>query len=168
MFSGMTACPSCGPAPARNVVLDDVMPKGLSLVGATTATQGTCNATDATKLHCDLGTLRAGTVASITYSARIAADAKGTVVNKAVVKSDTDDRNPTDNEGTRPIDIAQPVQVSDTPRVSNPNGEGPSGVARTGLGHLTLVLLQAGIGLLVSGTLLYEISRLGPEDDLPA
>lgn len=86
-----------GPSVARNVVVTDILPIGLSAAVLTTDTG------DCVGLVCTLGDLAPGTVVNIAVSALIEPNtAAGTLVNSAAVTSDTTD----------------PTSVGDTPTAS--------------------------------------------------
>jgi uncharacterized repeat protein (TIGR01451 family) len=77
-----------GPMTAREVVLTDTLPSGLSLLGATTP-NGTCK-TRGPDLSCSLGDLPVDASASVTIQFKVAADASGPKVNKVEATSPSD------------------------------------------------------------------------------
>src|SRR5919198_1709818 len=79
-----------GPADARNVTVDDAAAAGITLLTATPS-QGTCGSPSA----CQLGTLRAGGTATISVTAKAAAE--GTAGNTATGTTATPDRDTSNN-----------------------------------------------------------------------
>ncbi|UCE62635.1 MAG: DUF11 domain-containing protein, partial [Nitrospirota bacterium] len=87
-----------GPDTATNVILTDTLPRGVSL-GLVTLTQGTC--TGNRELICQLGSLEAGSAATVTLS--VISTTLGDLTNEAFVTSSTTDpriSNNTDEEET--------------------------------------------------------------------
>lgn len=82
-----------GPSDAVDVTVRDVAGAGLTPLAAT-ASQGRC-AIEGRTTSCTLGTIAAGGSAQVLVSTR--ADATGTLVNEATVRSRTDDPDPYDN-----------------------------------------------------------------------
>jgi uncharacterized repeat protein (TIGR01451 family) len=100
-----------GPATATGVQLSDVLP-AVTFVSAT-ATQGTCSGTST--VTCGLGTLAAGSSATITVV--VTPPAVGSISNTATVTGDQPDPNPANNSATvvtsvvssggAPVDVLQ-------------------------------------------------------------
>ena len=89
-----------GPSDADAVVVTDTLPAGLTFVSASGAS---CDVdpVDASVIHCDLGTLAAGSPAVvITIIVDVAPDVAGDVVNEAEVVSATPDPVPENNGDT--------------------------------------------------------------------
>lgn len=87
-----------GPDDATNVVLEDEVPAGITIVSATPSV-GTCSIT--TTISCDLGDLTNGSSATVTIVATTTA--KGTLLNKVSVtadQTDTDGSNSANTERT--------------------------------------------------------------------
>lgn len=96
-----------GPSVARNVIVTDTLPTGLSGV-ALTPEIGSCVET-----VCTLGDLAPGTVVNIAVSATIDADtAAGTLVNAAAVTSDTADPTPVGDSPTAPVVVTRSTDLS--------------------------------------------------------
>ncbi len=87
-----------GPSAAEAVVVSDELPTGVEFVSAT-PDAGTCENTEGT-VTCDLGSLAAGAVVTITIVVDVAADAPNEVSNTASVSTDTEDPDPSNNEDT--------------------------------------------------------------------
>ena len=86
---------NAGPSAATQVVVNDGLPSGVSLVSATPS-QGSCTGT--TDVSCQLGTIDAGQSATITLVVRVVA--AGTLVNGASVSSSVADPDLSDNQAT--------------------------------------------------------------------
>jgi uncharacterized repeat protein (TIGR01451 family) len=87
-----------GPADGRNVLVNDTAAAGIALQSATSS-QGTCSSPGT----CQLGTLPAGGTATITVSARAAAE--GSAGNTATVTTTTPDRDGSNNTSSQTIDV---------------------------------------------------------------
>jgi uncharacterized repeat protein (TIGR01451 family) len=90
-----------GPADATGVTADDTLPAGLTFVSATPS-QGGCTGTSA--IHCDLGSLSAGSQATVTIVAR--PTAAGSVSNTVTSASDQPDPSPGNNQDTDTATVA--------------------------------------------------------------
>lgn len=84
---------NAGPAAATQVVVNDSLPSGVSLISATPS-QGSCTGT--AEVTCQLGTINAGQSATITIVVRVLA--AGTLVNGASVTSAVADPDLSDNQ----------------------------------------------------------------------
>ncbi|WP_134765679.1 DUF11 domain-containing protein, partial [Nocardioides sp. 1609] len=109
-----------GPSDAVGVVLADAVPSTITGVAATPS-QGTCTTT----VSCALGTVPAGSTATVTVTGVVVAGAVGTVTNSATVSSGTADPTPGNNTGST-SDTVQPradVAISKTagPAVAGSN-----------------------------------------------
>ncbi|MEN3280205.1 MAG: hypothetical protein V7607_1345 [Solirubrobacteraceae bacterium] len=87
-----------GPADARNVAIGDTAAAGIAPISATPS-QGTCSSPSV----CQLGTLPAGGNATVTVTARTAAE--GTAANTATVASSTPDSDQSNNTSSQTIDV---------------------------------------------------------------
>jgi uncharacterized repeat protein (TIGR01451 family) len=87
-----------GPADARNVVVNDTAAAGIVLLSATPS-QGSCSSPAA----CQLGLLSAGGSATITVTAKAAAE--GSAANTATVSTGTPDRDSSNNTSSETIDV---------------------------------------------------------------
>jgi uncharacterized repeat protein (TIGR01451 family) len=112
-----------GPADAENALVTDAIPTELQgTLDNIDPEQGTCDDNGAT-LDCDLGTIAAGTSVTITYEATLptAGLSDGdTLVNTAVVSTDTEEWDETNNEdsstvvvGTSFITVIKEVRGTD-------------------------------------------------------
>ena len=130
---------NAGPSAATQVVVNDGLPSGVSLVSATPS-QGSCTGT--TDVSCQLGTINAGQSATITLVVRVLA--AGTLVNGASVSSSVADPDLSDNQATTstqalPDRDADGVPDGDDncPDVANPgqqdsDGDGVGDACETG------------------------------------
>lgn len=112
-----------GPSTAKNVVLADPMPTGVTALRATSA-DGTCTVTGTpTEVECDLGDMPKDTSKTVTITAR--GDAPGNPINKAVVSSDTPEIDTDDNEDEAPVEITPAADlgvVKTAPATVAPDG----------------------------------------------
>jgi uncharacterized repeat protein (TIGR01451 family) len=94
-----------GPVAAQNVVLEDMLPEGLTVFNVNTG-PGSCTTgtPGAEPLTCNLGTLEVGASATVIVSAHIDPDCMGQLENDAVVSSDIYDP---DNSNNRDYVIIQ-------------------------------------------------------------
>jgi uncharacterized repeat protein (TIGR01451 family) len=81
-----------GPDPAVNAVLADVPPAGLTFVSA--------SAPCTTGFPCALGTVAVGTTTTVTATFAVAPNASGTLINTAIVSSDTSDPDGANSSST--------------------------------------------------------------------
>lgn len=99
---------SAGPSTARDVVVTDRLPNGLSFVSASDA----CAFADGT-VTCRLAELAAGRSATLRLVTRVARAHTGTITNAATVSSATTDRTrPTTAIATRPAPRPKPTSRS--------------------------------------------------------
>jgi uncharacterized repeat protein (TIGR01451 family) len=83
-----------GPVAAQNVVLEDMLPAGVTVLNVN-STQGSCTwgTPGSTPLRCDLGTLDVDAMATVMVGVRISPDYMGALQNDAWVSSDIYDPN---------------------------------------------------------------------------
>lgn len=105
-----------GPSTARNVVVSDTLPRGLSVV----STSDECTASGAA-IRCSLAELAAGRSVTFKVVVRVANSHTGNVVNTATVTSDTRDPN-LDNNTDReqlPPDPEADLSITKVPSVAS-------------------------------------------------
>jgi uncharacterized repeat protein (TIGR01451 family) len=83
-----------GELPATGVTLTDTLPAGAALVSANSTT-GTCSGT--TTINCNIGTLNAGAIATVTI---VVTPPVGTLTNTATATLNETDANPANNTAT--------------------------------------------------------------------
>ncbi len=88
---------NAGPSPAEAVVITDLLPAGVQLVGTPTTTVGNCGVGTTT---CNLGTLASGASAIITIEVKVLPETRGQLENSANVTSATYDPNNSNNSAT--------------------------------------------------------------------
>ena len=115
---------NAGPDAATNVVLSDLLPAGLTAPLVTT-TAGTCTIASGA-LSCQLGTLAAGAVVTVTVNGTLSSTTAVTSIsNTASVSSSTDDLNTANNSAT--------VVTAVTPASSGcEEGDGAHGTGQVG------------------------------------
>ncbi len=90
-----------GPSTAVNVVIEDIVPAGVSIESVSTTSGGTCNAGvpgDSTQpTTCTFDSLSSGSMGDMQISARVLPDTLGILHNDAEVSSDTFDDNNANN-----------------------------------------------------------------------
>lgn len=143
-----------GPATAFGVAVTDALPAGLDLVSVTSS-QGVCSGSST--LTCDLGTVAAGS--SATINLLVTASTEGTYSNTASVTSDIPDPNLANNSATGAMTVVTSpvadVSISKTGTTSTLAGENFAytitvvnvGTA-TALGVAVTDALPAGLNLL--------------------
>jgi uncharacterized repeat protein (TIGR01451 family) len=89
------AVQNAGPANASNVMVNDPLPAGETLVSATPS-QGTCSGT----VTCDLGSISSGGSATITIVANVTAPCGSTLDNTATVSGHQPDPNSSNNSSS--------------------------------------------------------------------
>lgn len=112
-----------GPSTAHDVIVEDPLPSGVTLTGAS-ATQGSCESAGGV-LRCELGTLADGAVAEITVKGTVTATS-GTLRDAATVSALEPDPEPANNAAAvtsavspaRPTAIAHLTAVAPRTRVS--------------------------------------------------
>ena len=110
-----------GTADATDVVVTDTLPAGLTNVSATTAS-GTCNRANRT-VTCDLGTLVAGALATVTIT--VTAPDDGTISNTASVATSVMDTNLTNNQDTESTTVSKaPTRAEDEEAQEAEEGQG--------------------------------------------
>ena len=102
-----------GPSTATGVVVDDILPAGLSGV-TVTSSQGGCTA-----LPCTIGTLSSGGSATVTITATVDADVVDLDPNTAVVSATTPDPDLTNNTATADPPVATLADLSVTKTVDS-------------------------------------------------
>ncbi len=98
---------NAGPSDAASVTVTDTLPAGMTLV-AVSSSQGGCVA-----LPCNLGTLAAGSTATVTVVVRVTPGTTGVLINSAGVSSPTPDPDPTDNTDDEPTTSLAPGVLLD-------------------------------------------------------
>ncbi|MEZ5238895.1 MAG: VWA domain-containing protein [Microthrixaceae bacterium] len=160
-----------GPSTAEEVVLTDEIPDGLTLVSVEGAEgeEWDCGSTEGAIVSCRLLALAAGESASVTVVATVEAG-PGTIRNTAVVGSETEDPDETDNSDDADVEVVEepvaPPTTEPAPVVESvsavPTTGGPTGqsvrqpLAYTGgsslwLGLGGLLVLLAGLGIVSLG-----------------
>jgi uncharacterized repeat protein (TIGR01451 family) len=89
-----------GPANAQTVTVTDPLPSGTRFLSCT-ASQGTCANASGT-VNADLGTIPAGSSATVTIAVTVVAPS-GAIANTATVDSSTPDSNPNNDSDTRVV-----------------------------------------------------------------
>ncbi|MEL6892238.1 MAG: isopeptide-forming domain-containing fimbrial protein, partial [Actinomycetota bacterium] len=104
-----------GPSVADTVVIDDLLPVGMTVVSAT-GTGITCNAPGTSTLSCSAdASMNASDSLTVTVVVAVPADAPaGSVNNTGSVASATPDRNPGNNDDVDPITIQREADLSIT------------------------------------------------------
>jgi uncharacterized repeat protein (TIGR01451 family) len=108
---------NAGPGDAHNVTVVDVLPNGLAFLSSTSSV-GSCSSGPA--VTCQLGTLTAGSSATVTIRAR--ATQTGTFVNRATVTSPDPDTNLGNNAAQATVKVNGPFipPTSTTPSKNEP------------------------------------------------
>ncbi len=146
---------NAGPEDALNVLLQDTLPPGFSLLQAFPS-QGTCSA--AAPLTCDLGTILSGESVQVTVVA--SAGQEGSFVNTATVESDAFDPDSTNNSSNADVRVAAGSGSPGAPLAGPNNLQGSGGGCQIAAGKAE----GAGLGLLflgawVLGTFLLRFRR---------
>ena len=102
------AVSNAGPDPATGVVVQDILPAGVTFVSAT-PTQGSCSGT--TTVTCNLGTINNGASASIALVVNVTAAPGATIVNTATVDSNETDPSPANASDTATVSVAAAVGI---------------------------------------------------------
>lgn len=87
-----------GPDAAEGIVLTDLLTTNVTLLNAASS-QGTCQ-TNGGVVDCDLGSLSAGALATVTISVQVAVGNVSVITNRAALQADTPDLNLTNNAVT--------------------------------------------------------------------
>lgn len=124
-----------GPDDAKNVVVNDDLPSGVTFDSASSGCSGTTNIT------CDLGTLAADE--SATVEINVIANKAGTVKNTASVGSSTNDPDPGNNSDTTSTTV--------NPAPSGGVQTGAGGMAPHGPGFLSVIVAALLLALLALG-----------------
>jgi uncharacterized repeat protein (TIGR01451 family)/CSLREA domain-containing protein len=101
-----------GPSTAENVVLEDMLPEGVTVV-TIDPSQGSCTTGDpgSTPLTCNLGTLGLDNSATVSVTVNIDPDYVGTLENDAVVSSDIFDPDNGNNRDYVIVDVSTSSDV---------------------------------------------------------
>jgi large repetitive protein len=97
---------NAGPSSAQNVTVSDPINPGFSVVDAQ-STQGSCDLT----VSCSVGTLAAGSTATVTITATVVAR-DTTLPNSASVSSSTPDPNPSNNSDSASVTVLGTADLS--------------------------------------------------------
>jgi uncharacterized repeat protein (TIGR01451 family) len=140
-----------GTADAENVVVTDTLPAGVTFVSATTAS-GTCDRANRT-VTCQLGTLLAGSVATVTIAVKAGDD--GTISNTASVATgpavDTDLSNNQDTESTTVSKAPTTPKTPKSPKTKKPKkvkAQGCSSPTITGTAASDRLVGTAGVDVI--------------------
>ncbi|MBX3656794.1 MAG: DUF11 domain-containing protein [Ramlibacter sp.] len=144
-----------GPSSAGNVTVTDVMPAGLTLVGAVVSDGTLTLSLSADKLIATASVMRIGTTATVTLTVQAAYTATGTIVNVASVTSTTPDPTATNNIGSASSTVKE-VE----PGVILVNKTGNKTVAEVGDSVQYTIRMRNTIGL--------PVAKVTLEDLLPA
>ena len=105
-----------GTADATDVVVTDTLPAGVTFVSATTAS-GTCTRANRT-VTCNLGTLLAGAVATVTIAVKAGND--GTISNVASVATTVVDTDLANNQDTESTTVSKAPTIPKTKKPKKP------------------------------------------------
>jgi uncharacterized repeat protein (TIGR01451 family) len=97
-----------GPDAATGVTVVDTLPANF-VYDTSMASAGTCMVTGGSTVVCELGTLAAGAMETVTLTA--VADAEGVTTNTATVSGDEVDPDPADNTDTTPVTVGAPFVI---------------------------------------------------------
>ena len=97
-FSYTLSVNNGGPSMARNVVVTDSLPTGVTLVSAVDDNGNDC--IGATELNCNLGMMAVSSVSTITIEVSVDSAKSGILLNSAGVTSDSTDPNPANDQAT--------------------------------------------------------------------
>ena len=145
-----------GPDPAPNVVVNDALPPGVTLISATPS-QGTCAGAT-----CNLGTLAPGDTAAIAVVVEVDSNADPQITNIACASSSIIDPNLANNCDDETTAVRASVTPTALPAVSTPTG--PAGFPTSGglFGDGSWgswLLLAIGLALLTLGGGAFYLSR---------
>ncbi|WP_433328403.1 DUF7507 domain-containing protein [Spirillospora sp. CA-294931] len=110
---------NAGPSSARDVVVEDVLPRGLTGPSAD-ASQGACAIAGRT-VRCPAGTVEPGGTVTVTVAGRVAADATGTLTNTATATSSTPDPTPPTAATETPLRPTANLRITKTARPQQVN-----------------------------------------------
>jgi uncharacterized repeat protein (TIGR01451 family) len=105
-----------GPSDAANVVVSDKPDNNLT-VTATTPSTGSCNINGGAPL-CSIGTLAAGTSATVTLTALVSPSVTGSVTNTGLVSTTTPDPNPANDQANVVSPVSPQADLKVTKSVS--------------------------------------------------
>jgi len=108
------AVSNAGPSDAGSVTVSDPLPANVTFVSAV-STQGSCDAT----VSCSLGTLVAGSTATVTITVTINSGFTGTLSNTATVSSSSPDPNSANNSDTETTSVVQQADLRITKTALN-------------------------------------------------
>jgi uncharacterized repeat protein (TIGR01451 family) len=101
-----------GPSLARNVVVTDSLPSGVTLVSAVDDNGIEC--IGVTELNCNLGLMAAGSVSTVTIVVSVDSSTTGILLNSAGVTSDSTDPNPANDEASETTAVISEADLSVT------------------------------------------------------
>ncbi len=143
-----------GPTQATTIVIGDVVPGQVEVVGVTSA-RFTCNRSG-NSVSCTTPTMAAGETGQITIAVTVPASAvSGVVNNVASVSATTPDPTPANNSSAASVTVFAQVPPTTTP----PNALPPTG------SDSTLPFVLAAFGLIVSGGLAFLLGGRRRTDD---
>ncbi len=116
-----------GPDTAKDVVVTDTLPAGVTLITAT-ASAGSC--TGSTTITCALGDLAANAKASVTMIVK--PTQTGTIRNSATVTTSTSDANAANNLATADTNVGTTPSIFGRVRLGNGDGVGQVAVTLSG------------------------------------
>jgi uncharacterized repeat protein (TIGR01451 family) len=144
-----------GPSSAGNVTVTDVMPSGLTLIGASSTSNSVTMVAEPEKFAATATVLRIGSTVTVTLTVQAAYTATGTVTNIATITSTTPDPTATNNIGSA-SSVIKEVEAG----VILVNKTGNKTVAEVGDSVQYTIRMRNTINL--------PVSRITLEDLLPA
>jgi uncharacterized repeat protein (TIGR01451 family) len=144
-----------GPSSAGNVTVTDVMPAGLTLIGASSTNNSVTLVAEPEKFVATATVIRTGSTVTVTLTVQAAYTATGTITNIATITSTTPDPTTTNNIGTA-TSVIKEVEAG----VILVNKTGNKTVAEVGDSVQYTIRMRNTINL--------PVSRITLEDLLPA
>jgi uncharacterized repeat protein (TIGR01451 family) len=145
-----------GPATAVNVVITDVVPSSLTVIGVSSS-EFDC-ARNANSVTCTVASLAPGGRGTVLIDSVVnAGTTSGTIINIGRVISDTPDPVPSNNTDDAPITVTVPVPPANQPPVNQPPPASQP-LPRTGSDRI-LMLLRTGLVALFLGGVAIVVSR---------